>query len=66
MKIPFFGEVIPREGVQPDPKNLHVLTEMYPNKNELQIFSGIMNYQGMYSPLTAKLCEPLKKLTLET
>ena len=30
MNIPFFGEVISREGVQPHPKKLHGLNEMPP------------------------------------
>ena len=30
MKIPFFGEVIPRKEVQPDPKKLGDLTEIFP------------------------------------
>ena len=38
--IPFFGKVISREGVQPDPQNIKVLMDMLaPNsKKELQAF----------------------------
>ena len=41
-KILFFEEVISRERVQPNPKKLHMLTEMPSHNNkELQSFLGI-------------------------
>ena len=47
MKTLFFGEVISREGVQPDPKKLHTLTECPSNnKKELQSFLDMMDYIG--------------------
>ena len=63
--IPFFGEVVSREGVQPDPWKIKELTEMPApkNKKELQAFLGIINYLGKFSPGTAEVCEPLCKLT---
>ena len=63
--IPFFGEVISREGVQPDPQKIKVLTDMLApkNKKELQAFLGIINYHGKFSPGTADICNPLHKLT---
>ena len=46
--ILFFGEVISREGVQPDPQKIKALTDMPApsNKKELQAFLGIINYLG--------------------
>ena len=43
--IPFFGEVVSRQGVQPDPQKVRALTEMLApkNKRELQSFLGIIN-----------------------
>ena len=40
MSIPFFGEVISREGVQPDPQKIKALMDMPvpKNKKELQAF----------------------------
>ena len=40
MSIPFFGEVISREGVQPDPQKIKVLMDMLApkSKKELQAF----------------------------
>ena len=33
------------------------------NKKELQVFLGIINYLGKFSPDTAEVCKPLLKLT---
>ena len=65
MSIPFFGKVVLRKGIQPDPPKVRVLTKMPAPKNkwELQSFPGIINYLGKFSPGTAELCEPLRKLT---
>ena len=64
--IPFFGEVISRRGVQPDPQKIKALTDMPApnNKKELQAFLGIINYLGKFSPGTADVCDPLHKLML--
>ena len=63
--IPFFGEVISRRGVQPDPQKIKAHTDMPPpdNKKDLQTFLGIINYLGKFSPGTADVCDPLHKLT---
>ena len=62
---PFFGEVISRNGVQPDPQKIMALMDMpSPNhKRELQAFLGIINNLGKFSLGTAALCDPLQKLT---
>ena len=61
----FFREVISRKGVQSDPQKVKALTDMPPpnNKKELQVFLGIINYLGKFSPGTANVCHPLHKLT---
>ena len=65
ISIPFFREVICREGVQPDPQKIKVFTDMPApkNKKELQAFLGLINYLGKFSPGTANICDPLCKLT---
>ena len=65
MSIPFFGKVVSRKGIQPDPQKVRALTKMPAPKNkwELQSFLGIINYLGKFSPGTAEVCEPLRKLT---
>ena len=59
--IPFFGKVVSRKGVQPDPQKIKALTDMLvpKNKRELQAFLGIINYLGKFSPGKTEVCEPL-------
>ena len=66
MAIPFFGEVVSRGGMQPDPRKISTLTEMPApkNKKELQAFLGIINYLSKFSPDIAEVCKPLRKPTL--
>ena len=63
--IPFFGKVISREGVQPDPQKIKVLTDIpaQNSKKELQAFLDIINYLGKSSPGTTDVCDPVCKLT---
>ena len=65
ISIPFFGKVVSREGVQPDPQKIRALIEMLgpKNKRELQPFIGIVNYLGKYTPGTSEVCESCRKLT---
>ena len=62
--VPFFGEIISQNGVQPDQQKIKVLVEMPPqNKKEIQAFLVIINYLGKFSPSTASIYDPLQKLT---
>ena len=65
MSIPFFCEVVSRQGIQPDPQEVRALTEMPvpKNKKELQAFLGIINYLNKFSPGMLEVCKPLRKLT---
>ena len=65
MSIPFFGEVVSREGIQPNLQKIRALTEMPvpKNKRELQAFLAIMNYLAKFSPGMSEVCKPLRKLT---
>ena len=62
--IPFFGEVVSRHGVQPNPQKVRTLTEMLApkNKKELQAFLGIINYLNKFCPGTSEACKLLRKL----
>ena len=64
MSIPFFGEVVSGQGVQPNPQKVRALTEMLSpkNKKELQAFLGIINYLNKFSPGMSEVCELLRKL----
>ena len=59
--IPFFGEVVSRHGVQPNPQKVRALTEMPApqNKKELQAFLGLINYLNKFSPGTLEACSYL-------
>ena len=61
-----FGEVVSRDGMQPDPRKISTLTEMPApkNKKELQSFLGIINYLSKFSPDMVEVCKLLRKLTL--
>ena len=65
MSMPLFGEVVSREGTQPDPQKIRALTKMPApkNKKELKAFLGIINYLSKFSPDTLEVCKPLRKLT---
>ena len=62
--IPFFGEVVSRDGMQPDLQKISALTEMLApkSKKELQAFLGIINYLRKFSPDMSVVCKPLRKL----
>ena len=64
MSIPFFGEVVSREGIQLDPQNIRALTKIPvpKNKKELQAFLGIIKYLCKFSPDTLEVYKPLRKL----
>ena len=65
MSILFFGKLMSREGIQPDPQKIKALTEMPvpKNKRELQSFLCIVNYLGKFPPGTVQVCKPVRKLT---
>ena len=65
MSIPFFGEVVSREGIQLDPQKIRALTEIPApkNKKDLQAFLGIINHLSKFSPDMLEVCKPLRKLT---
>ena len=63
-RIPFFGEIISRNGVQPELQKLYMLTEMLPLLTKrTAIFLGIKNYLEKFSLVIAEICKPLRKLT---
>ena len=63
--ISFFGEVIFRHGVIPYLAKVKAVMDMLPpkTKRELQSFLSIVNYLSKFSPMTAEVCKPLRRLT---
>lgn len=60
-EISFFGHVISRDGVKPDPKKIEAIVQMKPPKDEKQLtsFLGLANYLNKFSPHLAMLTKPL-------
>ena len=63
--IPFISKEISRHGVSPDPAKVRTLIHMPPSKTkrELQSFLGRINDLSKFSPMTAEVYEPLRRLT---
>ena len=61
---PFFGKVVSKEGIQPDPQNIKAVTDM-PVPKSKKGAAGLFRHNclGKFSPGTAEVCEPLQKLT---
>lgn len=62
--IPYFGHIISKGGIHPDPRKVRALKEMRPpsTKDELQTILGMMNYLARYIPNLASLNQPLRNL----
>ena len=63
--IPFFGHIISRDGIKPDPKKMDMIrTMMMPmSKLELQSFLGLCNYLAIYMLSLSAILQPLYELT---
>lgn len=63
--VPFFGELISRLGVKPDPEKVKAIQEMNApqNKAQLMSFIGQLNYLSKFSPEMADVTKPLRELT---
>ena len=62
--VTFFGGVFSAEGYSPDPEKIQGITEMTPPqmKQELQSFSGAVNYLQTFVPHLSLNTEPLQAL----
>ena len=63
--MPFFGHIISREGIKPEPKKMDVIKTMTTptSKLELQSFLGLSNYLAIYVPILSSVLQPLCELT---
>ena len=61
--LTFFGEIISRQGMRPDPRKLKAVTHM-PAPNELQAYLDVLNYLSKFSPVAAEVCKSLRQFTL--
>ena len=62
-RVPFFGKMESRYGVQQDPHNVHTIDDMQPpnNKKDFQSFLSIMNYLWKISPAIAEVRKPFEE-----
>ena len=62
--VPFFGQVLTKEGLKPDPHKLDVIKQwpIPTNVTELQSFLGSMNYLCKFIPYLLDLRQPLQEL----
>ena len=63
--IPFFGHIISRDGIKPDPRKMDAIKTMVTPtlKLELQSFLGLCNYLVVYVPSLSSILQPLRELT---
>ena len=62
--VPFFGQVLTKEGLRPDPHKVDVIKQWPtpPNVTELQSFLGSVNYLCKFIPYLSDLRQPLQGL----
>ncbi|KAK2702044.1 hypothetical protein QYM36_019354 [Artemia franciscana] len=63
--IPYFGHVISKDGIHPDPNKVNALKEMHQpcNREELQTLLGMLNYLSHYIPNPSSQNKPLRTLS---
>ena len=66
ISVPFFGKIIPRHGIQPNPHKLCALTEMPSPQSHKELLSllGVIKYLSKHLLAPSEICEPLRRLTL--
>ena len=62
--IPYFGHILTKGGMEPDPNKIRAMKEMPApkNKDELQTLLGMYNYLSRYIPGLSTLNQPLRDL----
>ena len=63
-RIPFFGNIIGADGIQPDPEKVTAICNMTAptDVKELHTFLGLANYLGRFTPHLATVSAPLRDL----
>ena len=64
MQVKFFGLILSRQGVSPDPANIEALRKLPEPREEklLQSFLGMVNYLSRFDPNVASLTHNLREL----
>ena len=64
LKVPFFGNVLSKDGLSPDTRKVKLI-QQWPtptNHKELQSFLGTVNYLSRFLAFLSDLCAPLQSL----
>ena len=64
LKVPFFGNVLSKDGLSPDTRKVELI-QQWPtptNHKELQSFLGTVNYLSRFLAFLSDLCAPLQSL----
>ena len=63
-RIPFFGNIIGADGIEPDPEKFTTICYMTARTDvkELHTFIGLANYLGRFTPHLATVSAPLRDL----
>uniref|UniRef100_A0A1A8F641 Gypsy retrotransposon integrase-like protein 1 n=1 Tax=Nothobranchius korthausae TaxID=1143690 RepID=A0A1A8F641_9TELE len=63
-EIKYFGHIIGKEGIKPNPEKIRAITEMLPPSNiaELRQAVGMINYLGKFLPDLSSVMHPINSL----
>ncbi|KAK2715001.1 hypothetical protein QYM36_009858 [Artemia franciscana] len=67
-KVKYFGHIISRDGIKPDPEKIRAIQDMPSpqSKEELQTLLGMLNFLSKYIPDLSSKNKPLRDLTKAT
>ena len=67
-EVPFFGNILSKDGLSPDTKKVELIQEWstVTNHKELQSFLGTLNYLSRFLAFLSDLCAPIQSLLKKT
>lgn len=67
-EVSYFGHLITKDGVKPDPAKIAAIKDMKPpkDKGELETILGMVNYLSKFAPGLASINAPLRHLLKES
>ena len=68
MQVLFFGHLVTKDGLKPDPKKVNAISNMPApqNNTQLQPFVGLCNHLSCYVPHLTDVLSPLRALTVKS
>ena len=63
-EVEYFGHILSKDGVKPDPKKVNAITDMKPpqNRSELETVLGMINYLAKFAPNLSEVTSPMRQL----